>query len=282
MDSTLPDFENAESVVADPLRFKAQLGIGENAYASLRLKNAAFEAWDAVGVGATGAAVAASPVVATTFFASTGFWASIGLGAAATTPIGWVVLAGVVSGGAWLGLTRTLKGSAKSRVTVVPHYINTPMDVLALGLFDLMAPLGLKVAAIDGALVEEERGAVAAYFVEDWGYDPAFVRAALGFTEAQLDGFTIKGLAQALAEFKRANPDCDYGAMSSEIMRYVARIAEADGPVDEAEELAIEKIGQIFQREGRASPWRWVRSLPGRAARLFRRSRPPAGPSGSN
>src|SRR6056297_3807623 len=102
-------FDGVDDVVEDELRFKVKLGIGEDAYTSTRLRKAVFEAWDVAGVAATGAQVASSALVAQKFFAAPGLLAAMGVGTAAT-PIGWVVAASVVSGGAWLGITRYLKG----------------------------------------------------------------------------------------------------------------------------------------------------------------------------
>ncbi len=259
-----PAFATAQAVVADPLHFKAQLGIGENAYALLRLRKAAFEAWDAAGAAATGAAVAASPAVATTFFGASGFWAAIGLGGAAATPLGWVVLAAALSGGAWFGLSRALKGAGDDKVTVIPHFINTPLDVLGLGLFELMAPLALKVAAVDGPVTRAERAAIASWFTRDWGYDAGFVAEALAFTEARLGDYSIKALAGALAAFKRRNPDCDPTVMGPRLLSFLTAVAEADGPLDEREEMAIERIGAIFAEARRFSLRRIARGIMGR------------------
>ena len=140
-------FENVESVISDDLKFKAYLGIGENAYASLKLTNSVKEIWDTLGVASTGAAIASSSTIATTFFAHNAVFAALGL---ASTPVGWVVAAGFLSGGAWLGITRYFKKFNKERLTVIPQFINTPIDILGLTLFDLIAPLALKVANIDG------------------------------------------------------------------------------------------------------------------------------------
>ena len=135
-------FEGIESIFADPLRYKAKLAIGEEAYTALKFQTPVFQAWDVAGVATTAAVVAKSSVVASTFFAPTGFLAAIGIGTA-VTPVGWVIAAGVVTGGAWYGITRHLKKAMASRVTVIPNYIKTPLDVLALGLFDLLVPLAL-------------------------------------------------------------------------------------------------------------------------------------------
>ncbi len=142
-------------MVADPLRFKARLEIGENAYTSLTLKNRALEVWDVAGVAFTGATVAKSAVVASTFFSTSGgFFGLFGV-AAAATPVGWVVAASVATGGAYYGVIRLMKGTG-DKVEVIPKFVNTPLDTLAVGFFDLMAPLALKVAAADGDVADEE------------------------------------------------------------------------------------------------------------------------------
>ena len=159
-------FQDIETIVSEPLNFKAKLAIGEAAYTSLKLKNAVVQAWDVAGVATTAAVVTKSSVVATTFFAPTGFMAALGIGTA-VTPIGWVIAAGVVTGGAWMGVTRYLKKASASRVTVIPNFINTPLDVLALGLFDLLAPLALKVAEVEGRIDNPERKLINTYFVKE-------------------------------------------------------------------------------------------------------------------
>jgi len=168
-------FCSVESVIDEPLRFKEKLAIGEDAYTSLRLKNTITEAWDAFGVSATAVTVASSSAVASTFFAPTGIMAVLSFGAA-TTPIGWIIAAGVVSGGAWIGASRYLKGFSTDKVTVIPNFINTPLDILGLALFDLIAPLALKVANSDGNIANEERDLISNYFVKDWGYNQSFIK----------------------------------------------------------------------------------------------------------
>lgn len=243
-------FDGIEEIISDTMRFKAKLAIGEDAYASIRLKNAVFEFWDAAGAAGTAVAVAKSGTIASTFFAPTGMLAFMGIGTA-VTPIGWVVVAGVVVGGSWVGVTRYLKQATGSRVTTIPDFINTPIDVLGLGLFDLMAPLALKVAAIDGRIDAEERTAICSYFVSEWGFDANFVKIGIPFTESRLDDFSVKDSAHALAEFSKQNRDCNYREMSRELVAFLRDVSEADGKIDEREEMAIEKIQDILLEEGR-------------------------------
>jgi len=239
-------FNNVESVVTEPLKFKAKLAIGEDAYTSLKLKNAALEAWDTIGVATTAATVAKSSVIASTFFAPSGFLAWLGIGTA-VTPIGWVIAASLLTGGAWLGITHHLKNASTSRVTVIPNFINTPIDVLALGLFDLLAPLALKVANIDENIDETERKLINTYFVKEWGYDQRFVNEGLAFIEDKLSDFEINKLTIELAEFKMENPDCNYKAMSQDILEFLKDIMEADGRIDAREEMAIESVQKILK-----------------------------------
>lgn len=243
-------FKDTESIIRDPLRFKIKLAIGEDAYTSLRLKKTVYEAWDTLGVAGTAVTVAKSSAIASTFFAPSGFLAALGIGTA-VTPIGWVVAAAVISGGAWAGVSRYVKKQSNNKVTVIPEFINTPMDVLALGLFDLMAPLALKVANVDGCIDESEKHYISRYFVKEWGYNESFVTDAISLTENSLINFNIKDLACSIAEFQKGNPDCNYKEMSSEIISFLIGVMESDGRIDEREELAIENIESIFNEAGK-------------------------------
>lgn len=258
-------FDGVDDVVEDELRFKAKLGIGEDAYTSTRLRKAVFEAWDVAGVAATGAQLASSALVAQKFFAAPSLLASIGIGTAtAATPIGWVIAASVISGGAWLGITRYLKDDG-GKVKVIPEFINTPLDVLGLGLFDLMAPLAIKVALVDGHLDDRELTAIKRYFVRTWGYSEQFVERGLEFVSAKHGDYHIKTAATALGAFARDNPDCRADSMLTDIVAFLREVMEADGRIDEREEMAIERIEKVLEEEMRFSVSRTVAPV-GKAA----------------
>jgi hypothetical protein len=256
--SEFDGFQDIDAIVAEPLKFKVKLAIGEDAYTSLKVKNAVVQVWDVAGVATTAAVVAKSSVVASTFFAPTGLLAAIGIGAA-VTPIGWVVAAGVVSGGAWFGITRHLKKVSASKVTVVPNFINTPLDVLALGLFDLMVPLALRVAAVDGRIDVARRQQIDDYFVGEWGYDAGFVDAGIQHIEASLGELSVRDLAQTMAEFASQHRDCNFKMMSQEILDFLRHIVTLDGGVEPREEQAIVEIENIFKSANRFSLGRRLR-----------------------
>lgn len=273
-------FTGIEDVVYDDFRFKAKLGIGEDAYTSVKIRKAVFEAWDVAGVAATGAQVAGSAMVAQKFFAVPSILTSIGLGTAtAATPLGWIIAASVVSGGAWFGITRYLKTSG-GKTKVIPDFINTPIDALGLSLFDLIAPLGMKIAEVDGHVSDEEVATIKRYFVKDWGYSEEFTERGLQFIKSRLADVNFKGTAACLSSFARDNPDCNTDAMLTDIIAFLREIMEADGHIDEREEMAIERVERAFTEEMKFSLSRSVAPLTRAIKHLTGRSKAKPGKDG--
>ena len=59
----LEKLNSVEFVVADSTKFKLKLGIGEDAYTSLKLAKTLQSLWDIKGAAGAGAVAAASPAV---------------------------------------------------------------------------------------------------------------------------------------------------------------------------------------------------------------------------
>lgn len=253
--------DDLECVVADPLRFKRKLRIGEDAYAALRVKNRVQDLWEAGGMAMAGAGVASSPIVAGSFFASSGGLLSvIGLGTA-VTPIGWVAAAAVATGGAYYGVTRMFRRQVGGMVDVVPKFINTPIDLLGMQLFDLIGALAFRLAAIDGEVAASERRSIERHFVDEWGLDPHYVERAGDVLAVGANDKRVKEIAKALSEFQIASPDCNAQAMQDELMAFLREVVEADGVIDEREELAIDAITAVFKQQKSAALKKLGRSV---------------------
>lgn len=239
-------FDDVRSVLANEERFKVKLGIGSDAFTSLRAGRLVGQLWDLSGAVGTGASVAASNTVATTFFSTLATalpWAT------AATPIGWVVGAAVASGGAYYGVSRLFKSYSGSRVDEIPKFLNTALDVLGTSVLDLLGSLSLKVASIDGEIDRSERSSMEEYFVEEWGYDRAYVVHALDVLEQNIEKTRLSDMTGSLAEFAKANPDCNFNIIQAELRKLLVEIAEADGHLDEREEMAIERIENALQKQ---------------------------------
>ena len=233
--------EGVECVVADPLRFKAKLAIGENAYTSLRTVGKLRELWDVLGAAGTGAGIAKSSLVAAAFFAPEGLLGVLGIGTAAT-PIGWVALAAIASGGACYGFYRLLGNTRGTRVIEIPRYLNTPLDTLGLALFDLLAPMAIRMAAVDGTFSPTERERLVQHLVQDWGLDQAFVVAAIHSVEQNAVKGSLEEMAQEAAVFLHSNPDCNHAAITKEYVEFLRDLLESDGAINADEHNALKVL----------------------------------------
>jgi uncharacterized tellurite resistance protein B-like protein len=248
-------FGNVSCVVADSLRFRQKLAIGEDAYTSLRLGKTLAQIWDVGGVAATGAQIAAMPAVAAKFFTNGGILAALGIGStAAVTPIGWIIAASVVTGGAYYGVTRLFRSYSGTRVEVIPKFINTPIDLLAASLLDLIASLSIKVALMDGVFTEDERSVVRDHFVGQWGYDPTYVDQALTVIEENIEKSSLTQMIESFSAFALANPDCNFAMMRKELVVFLTEVALADGRLDEREEMAIERVERMMSSPSKKLP----------------------------
>ncbi len=234
--STSVTLSGVDTVVAQPLIFKAQLAIGEDAYTSLKLKKNLYRLWDVMGAAGTAGAVASSSVVASTFFAKGGVLGLLGFGTA-VTPLGWVIAASIAGGGAWYGVSKYLERHAETRVQVIPHYINTPLDVLAVALYELMAAVALTIPSTHA----EPHREIAAYFVAKWGYHPDYAAKALAVIALEVETQSLEALCTALAQLLRQSPDCNYLSITNELLGFYRQW------IDGADDAAISQIEAIFR-----------------------------------
>lgn len=236
-------FDEVDRVIANPEKFKIKLGMGADTFASLRTAKAAGQLWGIGTAAGSGAAVAGSSAIASTFFGT--FWTAVGIGTAAT-PIGWVAGAAILGGGAYYGVARLFRGYQGSRTEEVPKFLNSGLDVLATSVLDLLGSLAIKLADIDGSVDQSEREAILDYFRDEWGYDERYLAHAMQVLEHNKDRMRLTDMVEQLGEFSRTQPDIKFSSIQNEVRLMLTEIAEADGRVDEREEMAIERVTQAF------------------------------------
>lgn len=242
-------FPGVTRVVAQDIKFLGKLGIGESAYGSLIAARHVNDIIAVSGSATMAATVASSGVVASTFFGG-GWLAALGLAGAATTPVGWVLGAAVVCAGAHYGVLRLFDAYRKSRVDAIPRFINTPLDLLAAALVDLIGALALKVAQVDLHICPRELAHIRDYFIDEWGIDPDYLDAAIPVLVDGLDKITLDDMARQLRSYIVKSPDCDVDAIVARTMELVEELVEADGVVVEAERDAMRRVAHIL-RTGR-------------------------------
>lgn len=235
-----------DAILADDWRFKESLGIGEETYQFLKQASNLERFLGVAGATAGGVYIASSAIVAETFFPSTGLFAALGLGATAATPIGWVLAAGALTGGAYYGLSRLIDAMRNKGTIRIPKYINTPLDVIADQLLGLMLPLSIWIAMSDDKEIsDEERNSIGSYYADNWGYEQVFVeRAIAGWVkrfDTEASTMTAKGLAKSLSEYCAGNKDCN----KNHIMKFL---------VDHLNDLVeMEENQEYRERKSRAA-----------------------------
>jgi uncharacterized tellurite resistance protein B-like protein len=240
-------FDGIQRVVANDEKFKARLGAGADTFTSLRVADLLNNAWGVGGAASSGAGIAASYLAPTGIAAllPTSIASSLGL----LTPVGWVVGAAAAAGGLYFGVNRLFRSYYGSRVEEIPRFLNSSIDVLGASFLDLVGSLAIKVAAIDDGVHDQERAVIREYFTDEWGFDPEYVHRALDLLEEKVDEQRISEMAGLLAEFARTNPDCDFAKIRAGLRELLTEISEADGSIDEREEMAIERIVGALDQE---------------------------------
>ena len=223
-----------ENVLEKPLAFKAKLAIGEDAYKSLKYNKNLQRTWHALTAGATGAVIAKTPVVAGVIGLRVSFLSFLGIDSI-TVPSLFIALAAAGSATAYIGVMYLIRNFSKERVDVIPKFINSPLDILAVSLFDFLAPLALKVAAADREKSSPEHDLIVEYFSNDWGYSKDYAEESLKLIEEQIQDVEIKQFLESISDFIRENPDCNQIEIAKDILGILREIAEVDGKLTEDE-----------------------------------------------
>ena len=232
-------------VLSKPLEFKVKLAIGEDAYASLKTGRNLQKMVDALSVASTGTAIAKTGTVAAMIGTKVGPLAFIGIGSMAT-PLPYVALAAVGSTAIYFGIMRKVRKFSNDRVITVPRFINTPLDLLAVSLFDLIAPILLKMCHVDGSVSDAELEIIEEYFVEEWGYNRDYFKHCITLLSDQIEGQQIEDLLTPLLDYIKKNPDCNQVEIANDIISILKEVAEIDGQMHPKEEAFLETVSKIL------------------------------------
>jgi len=186
-----------------------------------------------------------------------------------------VAFAALASGGACYGIYRWLGHSKGSRVIEIPKFLNTPLDTLGLALFDLIAPLALKLALVDGEIEAAERAFLRHHLIDEWGLDQQFVDAAIGAVESQLAEAPLQVMAKDLSDLLHANPDCNQKVMIEELIAFLTEMLAAAGPLSNEEGLALASVSQTLRAAPAselAASWAAAKTKAGEAAEQVKRA----------
>ena len=234
-----------DAILANEERFLERLGTSHSTLERV---------WAISGAASVGMLVASSSVVATTFFPSSGWLALVGLGVAATTPVGWVLAAGAVTGGVYTGVRWWMdKFTVKRR-----RRTDTPVELLATKLLGFMLPLSIWIAkSDDGEVSEEEKDSIVSFYAEEWGYVAGFVICKIGALAGEVAIKTAGELAKSLSDYCGKNPDCNRKGMIKVLVGHLHEFAGTEGN-DESRERKTRALRELETEFVRRTGW-WSR-----------------------
>ena len=239
----MADFKGIEKVLERPEKFMRKFEISEDPDSSSRKKKRAakliIEILNAAAMGQ----------------------ALIGI-LATVVPGGWIVVVGVVGALGHFGINRYASSDGEDRIDVIPRWINSPLDVFAVVLFEFFAPLGFRVANLDGEVTEDEWKRIKNHFVSEWGYSPEFVQKALPGVECNLANLRVAELVTKLIAYQVGNPNYDYHVLSKELTSFLKEVIRADGELHDLEVIFIQWL-EITLARGNPEFWDELHSAVG-------------------
>lgn len=244
---------SAEAIVCDPLRFKAKLKIGSNAFSILTKAENLQDCLHVLTGTAAGAALAG-----TTWFGSLGALGALGVSLGmVTTPIGWISVAGIGGGAAVYGLKKLLSTAHKNVVDEIPKYINTPLDILANNIISLLLPAMFYVSKSDDELHDLEKQTIVDYFCGEWGISRAYIQDRLNDLIISNGHFDLQTWSQAIGQLSEAK-DVSYTDLCEELITALETVRDADGVVQDEEQQAIQEIKNALTLEAKFLGVSWA------------------------
>lgn len=147
------------------------------------------------------------------------------------------------------GVSRLFEKSKDNGLVIIPKYINTPLDVIAVALIELMLPVSLKMANAGGSITTSELNAIQRFFTEEWGYTPGFVSRLIAEYRTQTASVSYSKLAGSLGTYCAESKDCDKEAIMTGFIEHLREVIEADGVIHEQERVELDYLTGLLINE---------------------------------
>ena len=240
-------FENDEVVIEYDLKFKSALGIGEKAFKTLKVRENLSTFAEALGVGTAVGGVANTVTIGSILGYSGGGIFGTSLLAGATVPgLNVVIIASVVSAGAYVGVSRYLSKDKNEKLQITPKFINTPLDLLATSLANFFIPIALKLSLADGKIDPNEETTLTSFLIHKWGYSESYIKKTISVFEKDISEFSYKPQIIEFRKFLKSNQDCEPIEITNSFMGMLNELINADGMITENEEMELKYIKELL------------------------------------
>ncbi len=240
--------ESSVGIIADQLRFKANLGVPAKTWARLTSRERLSTYAEAMGVGTTVSTVASAAGIAST--ATSGAAVTTTASAAVTTaaltgPIGWAAAAGLAAGALYFRTASRLKTApAPAGAMIIPESIQTPIELLAASLLALKLPIAIKFSQYGGS--EATQREITQYYTRRWGYSLSFVDASYSNSIEIAETRTYEELVLALHQFLAGNDDCDEERLANDLLGLLREL-EMLTPDDTSRSSLLARLASNFE-----------------------------------
>ena len=241
--SSFEDLEaDVKKIIADDLKFKKKLDIGDDVYKKLKtLKNLK----DIGEASVTGAGVAA--LTGFGWYASLGVMGKFALAAGLmTTPVGWIAGAGAAGAVGLIGIKKLFRKADKKMIDKIPKFLNTPLDVVALSISQILFPPAVRMACVDGNFCTAEKETIESYFINSWGYDPYFVKKHIAKLSQHATAIDYRAFKQALENICNGSKDFKKDVIVNELISLLKEVMRADGIEQPEEKNELEYLRVIL------------------------------------
>lgn len=229
--------DGPEAIVANPLVFKAKLKIGADAYQLLSKAKNLSTILETVTAGTAGAGLAGG-----LWYAGLGTLGQVGLGLGlVSSPIGWIAAAGLGTGATVFAIKRALASTKNAAVAEIPHYINTPLDVMGASIVSLIGSSLYLVIKADNVIQESEKKFFIDYFVSEWGIDSKYAETQFRILE-NADPLVSPAWIGQMVDALCKTGDIKRSDLVSEILTIVENAVYADNEAHPAEVRVIEDL----------------------------------------